>query len=83
MRRPKGGRKTEARPGWGCPCMVSQRPPLSGYDGWPVLDEPLIPGEQRSGVPFFFLSSEAAENIMAAGRFYLWEGRFVGEATVS
>jgi hypothetical protein len=40
------------------------------------------PGEQRR-VGFFFLSGEEAAVIMReAGTFYLWEGRFVGEAKV-
>jgi hypothetical protein len=61
--------------------MVSQQRPLSGWDGWP-LDKPLRPGEQRGGVPFVFLSPEAGEIMRREGRFYLWEGRFVGEAAV-
>ncbi|MBO6768758.1 MAG: hypothetical protein JJ901_10735 [Erythrobacter sp.] len=77
-----GGKQMVARPGWGCPCIVSQHEPLSGYDGWPVLREPLQPGEKRAEVPFVFLSPEGAEAMRQAGHFYLWEGRFIGEATV-
>lgn len=77
-----GGKTIPARPGWGCPCMVSREKPLSGNDGWPVLDEPMHPGEQRVAVPFVFLSLEGAETIKRAGHFYLWEGCFVGEAQV-
>lgn len=77
-----GGKQIAARPGWGCPCMISQKRPLSGYDAWPVLDEPLQPGEKRAGVPFVFLSPEGAEAIRKAGHFFLWEGRFIGEAAV-
>jgi len=62
--------------------MVSWQQPLSGYDGWPVLDEPLAPGEQRPAVPFVFLSPEGGKEMRQAGHFYLWEGRFVGEAIV-
>lgn len=77
-----GGKQIAARPGWGCPCLVSQQRPLSGYDGWPVLSEPLQPGEMRTAVPFVFLSPEGADAMRKAGRFYLWEGRFIGEAVV-
>jgi hypothetical protein len=63
--------------------MVSQEQPFSGYDGWPVLDEPLLPGEERTAVPFVFLSPEGAEAVRLAGRFYLWEGGFIGEAFVA
>lgn len=77
-----GGKQIAAPPGWGCPCMVSQQRPLSGYDGWPILSEPLQPGEKRAAVPFVFLSSEGAEVMRKAGRFYLWEGKFIGEAVI-
>jgi hypothetical protein len=78
----EGGKKLAAQPGWGCPCSVSKSPPLVGYDGWPLLKQPLSPGEGRR-VGFVFLSGEdAAEVFRKAGVFYLWEGRFIGEAVV-
>ena len=77
-----GGKQIAAEPGWGCPCVVSQQRPLSGYDGWPFLSEPLQPGEKRAAVPFVFLSSEGADVMRKAGRFYLWDGKFVGEAVI-
>jgi len=77
-----GGKAYPAFPGWGCPCMVSQERPFSGYDGWPILDEPIQPGEQREGAPFVFLLAEGAEAMRQAGQFYLWELGFIGEAIV-
>ena len=77
-----GGKQIAALPGWGCPCMVSRQRPFSGYDGWPVLSEPLQPGDKRAAVPFVFLSAEGADAMRKAGHFFLWEGRFVGEAVV-
>jgi hypothetical protein len=79
----EGGRKSTAFPGWGCPCCVSKMDPIIGYDGWPLLgDTPLEPGEQRR-LGFVFLSGEEAAEIMRNARtFYLWEGGFIGEATV-
>ena len=78
-----GGRTGPAYTGWGCPCMVSEKEPLIGYDALPLIgDEPLLPGETRQ-LGFVFLSHEEAVPIIrAAGRFLLWEGRFVGEAIV-
>ena len=78
-----GGRESAAFPGWGCPCCISKGEPIVGYDGWPLLGEsPLEPGEQRR-VGFVFSSGEEAAAIMRnAGRFYLWEGGFIGEAIV-
>jgi hypothetical protein len=77
-----GGRKTPAHPGWGCPCCCSTSTPVTGWDGWVILDSPLSPGETRR-LGFVFLSGElAAQALRNAGNFYLWEGRFIGEAVV-
>ena len=78
-----GGREGPAYSGWGCPCMVSQKEPLVGYDALPLIgEEPLLPGETRQ-LGFIFLSHEEAVPVLrTAGRFFLWEGRFVGEAIV-
>jgi hypothetical protein len=37
----EGGKKLTIHPGHGCPCLVSKAEPLVGYDGWPLLEEPL------------------------------------------
>ena len=78
----EGGKKLTIQLGYGCPCLVSKAEPLVGYDGWPLLEEPLPSGSSRR-VGFVFLSGqEAADIIRNAGKFYLWEGRFIGEAVV-
>src|SRR5271170_404046 len=79
----QGGRKSVAFPGWGCPCCLSKESPIVGRDGWPLLgDAPLAPGESRR-LGFVFLSGEESAAIFKkAGMFFLWEGRFVGEAVV-
>jgi len=47
-----------------------------------MLTEPLSPSESRR-VGFVFLSGEEAAAVFnKAGVFYLWEGRFIGEAVV-
>ncbi|MGD0620331.1 MAG: hypothetical protein ABSB67_22060 [Bryobacteraceae bacterium] len=77
-----GGKKLTAQPGYGCPCTVSKTSPPISYDGWPLLKEPMNPGESRR-VGFVFLSGEEAAAVFRkAGVFYLWEGRFIGEAVV-
>lgn len=77
-----GGRTATAYPGWGCPCMVSNEPPLEGWDGWPLLGENSIePGDERR-LGFVFLSPEAPNIMRAAQKFYLWEGRIIGEANI-
>ena len=78
-----GGKKTAAYQGWGCPCLTSLDEPRVGYDAWPDIgDEPLLPGTNRR-LRFVFLSpSEAVHAMLQAGRFYLWEGRVIGEAKV-
>jgi hypothetical protein len=78
----EGGKRITVRPGWGCPCACSNSADAIFYDGWPLLDASLSPGERRR-LGFVFLSGEeAAAALRKAGKFYLWEGRFIGEATV-
>jgi len=77
----EGGRAGAIGLGWGCPCSLTKTL-QEGYDGWPLLETPMEPGERRK-VGFVFLSGqEAADLFRKAGTFYLWEGRFVGEAVV-
>jgi hypothetical protein len=62
--------------------MISKEQPLEGWDAWPQLgDEWLHPGETRR-LGFVFLSPEGVETMRHAGKFYLWEGGFIGEANV-
>jgi hypothetical protein len=78
----EGGKRLTIHPGYGCPCAVSNAAPLVGYDGWPLLEEPLAPGSSRR-VGFVFLAGqEAVDAFRKAGKFYLWEGRFIGEAVL-
>jgi hypothetical protein len=77
----QGGRRSAIRLGWGCPCSV-QKATDDCWDAYPLLgDLEMKPGESRKAVGFVFLSGEAAAAKMrAAGKFYLWEGGFIGEA---
>ena len=80
----EGGRRSPAFPGWGCPCCLSKETPLvAAYDGWPLLGDTAIqPGESRR-LGFVFLSGEeTAKLFKGAGKFFLWEGGFIGEAVV-
>jgi len=62
--------------------MVSRMQPLIGYDALPLIgDSPLLPGDVRR-LGFYFLSSESVPIMRQAGRFYLWEGGFIGEAVL-
>jgi hypothetical protein len=78
-----GGRRGPVEPGYGCPVMVSKTEPLSGWDALLLLrDLPLQPGETRR-LGFVFLSGQdAVAPLRAAGRFFLWEGKFIGEAVI-
>src|SRR5258708_38767242 len=53
-----GGKKLTVHPGWGCPCSCSKSLDAA-YDGWPLLDAPLVPGERRR-LGFVFLGGEEA-----------------------
>ena len=75
-----GGRSIPALLGWGCLCFASKDTQQGGRDARLQLgDEPFAPGTERR-VGFVFLSPEGAEAMKRAGHFYLWEGRFIGEA---
>lgn len=77
-----GGRSTPALLGWGCSCFTSKDGSQGGWDARLQLgDEPFFPGTQQR-VGFVFLSAEGADTMRKAGRFFLWEGHIVGEATV-
>ena len=79
-----GGRDRVALLAWGCPCVPCHAEEAVGWDGWPLLgDEPLMPGDRRRLGFYFFSGDEAAAVMRQAGRFYLWEGRYIGEAVVA
>jgi hypothetical protein len=76
-----GGRKGAITLGWGCPCSKDDRLE-EGWDGYPLLQSEMTPGERRR-LGFVFLSgAEAVLALRSCERFYLWEGRFIGEAEI-
>ena len=78
----RGGKKLAIGDCYRCPCFASQDTNSGGWDCMIVEGAPLAPGE-RGQLGFAFLSGDrAVQAFTEAGRFYLWEGRFVGEATV-
>jgi hypothetical protein len=78
----QGGRKTPILLGWGCPCMI-HKTDSKAWDCRLLLEGgSMSPGETRR-VGISFLSGEkAAQLFRTAGKFYLWEGRIIGEAIV-
>jgi hypothetical protein len=78
----QSGRTLPIPPGYGCPCS-SDRSTRETWDGSPLLgDEPMVLGETRT-VGFVFLSgAEAVKALAAKQTFFLWEGRFIGEARI-
>jgi hypothetical protein len=78
-----GGKTRPITEGFGCPCFPVGDRSGGAWDARLLLEgEPLYPGQTRR-VAFVFLSGERAAEIMrAAGRFYLWEMRDIGEAVV-
>lgn len=76
-----GGKQLTVQPGWGCACSCSKLTDAVFYDGWPLLHASFAPGERRR-LGFVFLAEDAATILRQAGTFYLWEGRFIGEAIV-
>lgn len=70
--------------GWGCPCTIKKETVPDCWDDWPLLgDHEMKLGEIRTSVGFVFVSGQkAADELRAAGKFYLWEGGYIGEAVV-
>jgi len=80
-----GGRKQAVGLGWGCPCTIQseQGSGWVGYDGWPLLgDQLMMPGERRQVGYVFLAGLQAIGYLQSAAKFYLWEGRIIGEATI-
>ncbi len=76
-----GGKTKPIMLGYGCPCSKDTSC-TEAWDGYPLLEEVMWPGERRR-VGFLFLSgSKAIEAFESSKMFYLWEGRLVGEATL-
>jgi hypothetical protein len=78
-----GGRLGSTPPEWfACPCKIN-RDDLQGWDCRILLGGiPMSPGDTRR-VEIIFLSPESAlPKFSAAGAFFLWEGRVIGEARV-
>ena len=74
----------EKTPVWGgyrCPCFAQKDTAPGGWDCIIQVGEtPLAPGERRR-LAFAFLSGQKAAAIMkGVPMFYLWEGKFIGEA---
>jgi len=78
-----GGRKGPTASEWfGCPVMIS-KDKLSGWDCRILLNgTPLRPGDTRRVGMVFLSPDQAIPLLRAAGKFYLWEGHFIGEGTV-
>jgi len=74
-----GGKTKPVGIGWGCPCSNDQSL-TEGWDGYPLLDSEMMPGERRRVGLVFLSGSAAVEALEGNDRFYLWEGRFIGEA---
>ena len=78
----EGGKSAAAVRGYGCPLFTTKDTSLGGWDARMQLgDEPFPPGTERR-VGFVFLTQEGSQKVKIAGRFYLWDGGFVGEGTV-
>jgi hypothetical protein len=77
-----GGARLTKHLGWGCLCSPSKsNDGTLFHDAWLLLDLPLAPGERRR-IGFIFLAGEESTSVLRdAGKFYLWEGHLIGEAT--
>jgi hypothetical protein len=79
---PTGGREGPINGDrYGCPCLLT-KDASDARDCRIILGgEPILLGQPRL-VGFVFLSPDSADIFKNAGKFYLWEGRIIGEAKV-
>ena len=78
-----GGKTRSISLGYSCPCFVEQNAKTSGFDAYPLLsDVVMMPGETRYVGLWFMHPDQAEPKFRQAGKFYLWDGGFVGEATI-
>src|SRR5690242_6290308 len=79
----QGGRELPIRQGFRCPAFPTRNTHVNGWTCFPHLgDSSLSPGEKMR-LGFSFIHPDAAPQLRAGGKFYLWDGRFFGEAVVT
>jgi hypothetical protein len=78
----KGGRREPiTREGFGCPCKLEGKEGTFADCRLFLNGQQISPGEtKRVGIRFSF--DPAAPTFRAAGKFYLWDGRIIGEAVI-
>lgn len=78
-----GGKTKDISCGWSCPCFVEKDPMSGGFDAYPLLGSSSMSPSQTQYLGLWFMNREDAEpEFRKAGKFYLWEGGFIGQAVV-
>jgi hypothetical protein len=78
----EGGKTQAVLDDFRCPLFVSRDTSAGGWDvRMQFTGSPFEPGTERR-VGLAFLSDQGAQAIRNARRFYVWDGRFVGEGIV-
>ncbi|HEY1561091.1 MAG TPA: hypothetical protein VGF71_09410 [Caulobacteraceae bacterium] len=76
-----GRREPITREGFGCPCRLDETGDTFADCRLYLSGQRIQPGEtKRVGIRFSF--DPAAPLFRSAGKFYLWDGRNIGEAVV-
>jgi len=79
----KGGKTKYISCGWSCPCFVKKDSMCGGFDAYPLLGNTIMSPSETRYLGLWFMNREEAEpTFKKAGKFYLWEGGFIGEAIV-
>lgn len=79
----RGGRSEPiAREGFGCPCKLEDNSNTFADCRLFLGGQQIAPGEtKRVGIRFSY--EPAASVFRSAGKFFLWDGRVIGEAVVT
>lgn len=77
-----GGRNSPVGLGWGCPYSSTNKAPVDGWDGYPLLNSEMMPGERRTLGFVFRAGAEATSALTANDKFFLWEAGVIGVANI-
>lgn len=78
----ESGRKSPVPNGYGCPCILNPELPEGNDARFLFANDWVELGETVTAKLCFMLGHEVAGKYIQARRFYLWEGKVIGEATV-
>ena len=78
----EGGKSEPVRQGYYPPCCPEKDRASGGWDARMQLGDLVFEPGTTQRIGFVFLWPESVQHAKNAGKFYLWDGRIIGEAIV-